>query len=265
MSNETNQTNAAPCGAAAVVMMAKLESVVSNADRSVIVNGVTRGDNENNFPVEVRASETAAQQVLAEVQKAKAKDLPGIKIWAHGPCEVDFDTSKEGDQRVLKLCICADLVRPAHPLSKVEPMQNSGVFFGSPSIRTGSRDDGTNYYSGALEFPHLSTEREAKNSSPAAAKLTGGSAEALNEHNGKSVMVSGRFTRQTGDMNGKPYDHISLMVSTACEIRIPGGTPRTAPKATASNTVVTADYESGFGDEGGDSEAAKAEFASMDF
>ena len=78
-----------------------------------------KGDNENNFPIEVLASETAAQQIQCEVDKAKAKQISlAIKIWVHGPCEVEFDTSKEGDQRLLKLCVAADLVRPAHPLIK---------------------------------------------------------------------------------------------------------------------------------------------------
>ena len=269
MSNDTKQTNAAPCGAVAAVLMAPLERITTNADGTVTVLGVTRGDNENNFPIEVRASEIAAQQILCEVDKAKAKEMPGIKIWAHGPCEVDFDTSKEGDQRVLKLCIAADLVRSAHPLMKVEPLQNSGVFFGSPSVASGeSQDDRGNvrkWFKGSLEFPHLSTKREEKNSSPAAAKLTGTSAEALSEQNGTDLMVSGRFTRQTGEVGGNAFDHISLSVSTACEIRIPGGTPRQAPKATASNTVQTADYEAGYSDSNADLEAAKAEFASMDF
>ena len=264
MSNELKETNAAPCGAAAVVMMAKFEGVVTNADGSVIVNGVTLGDNDNYFPVEVRATETAAEQVKSEVAKAQAKgELPGIKIWAHGPCEVEFETSKAGDKRVLKLCVCADLVRPAHPNPQIEPFQNSVVLFGNPSIREGGNAD-EKYYQGSLEFPHLSTERAEANASPAEVKLAGGSAKALFEQNGRDLMVSGRFTRQTGEVNGKAYDHISLSVSTACEIRIPGGTPRKAPKATASNTVVTADYESGFGDVG-DNQAAKDAFASMDF
>jgi len=264
MSNQINETNAAPCGAAAVVMAAKIEGVATKEDGVVVVNGITRGDNENNISVEVRATETAAEQILAEVAKAKTKELPGIKIWVHGPCELEFETSAAGDQRVLKLCVGADLVRPAHPLMKVEPLQNSFVLFGSASITEGGRE-GKTFYAGSLEFPHLATERVAGNSSPAAAKLTGGSAEALFESNGKDLMVSGRFSRQTGEMNGKPYDHISLAVSTAVEIRIPGGTPRRAPKATASNTVVTADYESGWGDEGSVSDAAKAEFAALDF
>ncbi len=265
MSIQTNETNAAPCGAAAVVLAAKLESIKTNADGAVTVVGITQGDNDKTFPVEVRATETAAKQILAEVDKAAAKQMPAIKIWAHGPCEVDFETSKEGDQRVLKLCIGADLVRPAHPMMKVEPLQNSVVLFGSPSIASGEGKEGGKWYKGSLEFPHLSTEREAKNVSPAAAKLTGKSAESLIEQNGTDLMVSGRFTRQTGEMNGNAYDHISLSVSTACEIRIPGGTPRQAPKATASNTVVTADYETGFGDEGGSVDAARADLASLDF
>ena len=265
MSNQTMETNAAPCGAVAAVLMAPLDRITTNPDGTVTVQGVTRGDNENNFPIEVRASEFAAQQVLCEIDKAKAKGIPGIKIWAHGPCEVDFETSKEGDQRVLKLCIAADLVRSAHPLSKIEPLQNSGVFFGSPSVATGESKDGRKWFKGSLEFPHLNTKREEKNSSPAAAKLTGASAEALSDQNGTDLMVSGRFTRQTGEVGGNAYDHISLSVSTACEIRIPGGTPRQAPKPTASNTVQTADYETGYGDSSADLEAAKAEFASMDF
>ncbi len=265
MSNETQKTNAAPCGAHAVVLMAKLESIQSNADGSVTLIGGTRGDNDNLFPVEVRANETAAEQVNALVQQAKTKGMPGINIWAYGPSEVEFATSKEGDQRPLKLCICADMVRPAHPNQKVEPLQNSGLYFATPSIREGNNNDGTKYYQGSLEFPHLSTEREERNASPAVVKLTGGAAEKLFEMNGKDLMVSGRFTRQTGDMGGKGFDHISFAVSTACELRFPAGTPRMAPKATASNTVVTADYETGFGSEAGDQEAAKAAFASMDF
>ncbi len=269
MTNAINETNAAPCGSAAAVVLAKLESVTENSDGTISVLGLTRGDNENYFQVEIRAKETAAEQVQTEVAKAKAKGKPGFRIWAHGPCEVDFATSKEGDQRVLKLCIGADIIRPAHPNPQVEPLQNSGVFFGSPSVHAGDRNDGTKYFQGSLEFPHLCTQREEKSVAPAAAKLTGASAEDLNEYNGKDVMVSGRFTRQTGDMNGKPYDHISLSVSTASEIRVPGGTTRMAPRATASNKVVTADYEAGF-DDGGEASAAataaaKAEFASMDF
>lgn len=260
----TNEINAAPCGAMALVMAAKLEKIVENGDGSVVVNGITYGDNENKIDVEVRATETAAEQVLAEVAKAKSKGLPAIKVWAHGPCELEFDTSVKGDKRVLKLCIGADLVRPAHPSMQIEPLQNSGVFFGSAAVNSGESKDGRKWFKGSLEFPHLSTEREAKNVSPAAAKLTGGSAEALAEQNGKDLMVSGRFTRQTGEIGGNAYDHISFAVSTAVEIRVPGGSPRMAPKAKASNTVVTADYESGF-EEGGDVEAAKAAFADMDF
>jgi hypothetical protein len=259
-----NESNAAPCGASGAVINIHLDAITTNPDGSVVALGNTLGDNDNKFSVEVRANDVAAQQIQAEVTKAKAKGIPGIRIWAYGPCEVDFDRSKEGDLRVLKLCICADLVRPAHPLSKVEPLQNAGVFFGCPSITEKTGDNGK-YYMGSLEFPHLTTQREGSSSSPAAVKLSGKSAEELFAYNGKDVMVSGRFTRQTGEMNGNPYDHISLSVSTACEIRIPGGMPRRAPAATTSNTVVTADYEVGFGDTSADLEAARAEFASADF
>lgn len=265
MSNELNQPNAAPCGAFGAVVAALIEDITTNTDGSVTVKAHTLGDNDKKFPIEVRATETPRDQIFAEIDKAKAKGIPGIRIWAYGPTEVDFSLSKEGDQRALTLCICADVVRPAHPLSSIEPLQNAGVVFGSPAITEGAGNDGSKYYRGELEFPHLTTQRDGSNKSPAVMKLTGAAAEALFPYNGKDVMVSGRFTRQTGEMNGKGYDHISLSVSTACEIRIPGGTPRKAPKATSSNTVVTADYESGFGDNAADLEAARAEFASTDF
>ncbi len=263
MSNETIERSAAPCGAMAAVLLVKLDDINFASDGSVTMKGGTKGDTKGMFPVEVSANETAAEQVKVFADRAKAQGVPGIKIWVHGPAEVDFSRSKQGDERVLKLCIGADLIRGAHADEKIEPLQNAGVLFGTPDVEKKTSKEGQPYYMGKLTFTHLASGLVEGDIAPAEVKLSGASAEKLLDNNGENVIVSGRFSRQTGTSNGNAFDHISFAVNNAASITIPNSAGRKAPQSNTSNTLQMG-YENDVDDVAKSNESLKAAFDSMD-
>ena len=256
--------NASLCGMVTTVCAAKVESLVEEQDGSVTIAGGTQGTNDNTFPVVIRAKESAADQLRACQKAAVDKGLPQFRFQASGPVEVELGTNKLGaEDKPLVLNIAAITARAVHPNKRVDPLQNSAVLTGR-LVQKVFNNGGSSL---TLEFGHLLSAVDSK-SSPAAVKLTNTSAKELANYADQDVMVAGTFSRQTsmeGSGDIKPHDHISFSVDSAQVIQIAAGKTRykTAPKPNV-NSVIVADYESGY-ETDGNSSLNKDDLDSLDF
>ena len=64
------------CGMVTTVCMAKVDSLLEEADGSVTVEAGTQGTNDNTFRVLIRAKESAAEQIKACRKQANDKKQP---------------------------------------------------------------------------------------------------------------------------------------------------------------------------------------------
>ena len=263
MSNIINpNSNAALAGQGGVVLKANVDKLIENSDGSVSLEAGTQGANDQTFKVNIVAFETAADQLKAEKQKAKAKGSQIMRAMVFGPLEVDIEENALGKNVPLALNLNAIMARPVHPNEAVEPLQNNCVIMGKV-VKTSFQGGGEKV---EVQFGHLASAIE-DGSSPAAVKLSGGTAKLLADYDGQDVQLCGAFTRYRAE---KPegdipaHDSVSFAASSGQLIQIAGGRTRYQPKKQNKSNVITASYEDGY-DTPVDQESVKQSLADLDF
>lgn len=263
MSNIINpSSNAALAGQGTFVFKANVDKLVENADGSVSLEAGTQGANDQTFKLNIVAFETAADQLKAEKQKAKAKGSQIMRAMVVGPLEVDIEENALGKDVPLALNVNAIMARPVHPNEAVEPLQNNCVVMG--------RVVKTKFANGSekveLQFGHLASAIE-EGSAPAAVKLSGGTVKLLSDHDGQDVQLCGAFTRYTAekaDGDIPAHDSVSFAASSGQLIQIAGGRTRYQPKKQNKSNVITASYEDGY-EAQVDQASVKSDLADLDF
>jgi len=247
--NQTDKTRtSALCGCIEAVIVSATANHIDHNGNSYTFTGNTYGENGKPIKVQVTASNTPAQQILSERNKAEKAGSPVFRFQTFGSVEVDFLPSQlpGSPERPLLLTTNATQIKPVHPNLAIDPNIHSCFLLGTIS--------GGKFPATSIEFNHIETDY-ADNKSPASVPLSGKSKEKVSHLASKPVLVIGRFGYQASleptlreDGSTTPaYEKLSFSITDFIETVRFAGYSRSPAKQSVANSVISASYEEGYG------------------